>query len=177
MSDTLAPSHLRPQGNRADESFAGKPIGRLMINAAFLQEIKEDNRQLKGLWDRLLPMLGHPETAQNHWAELIAGLAELRDQLAIHFSLEEAYGYFDDAVDAAPRLSVQAETLKAEHPKLFSQIRDVADRILETPAEPIEHVDRLLRRFESFRRDFERHEEAELKLILQSFDDDLGVGD
>ena len=177
MSETLAPSHLRPTDALAETGFAGKSIGRLMINAAFLQEIKEDNRQLKTLWDRLVPMLAYPETAQNHWGELVAGLAELRDQLAIHFSLEEAYGYFDDAVDAAPQLSVQAEGLKAEHPKLFAQVRDLADRILETNVEQIEHVGRFLRHFDRFRRNFEQHEEAELKLILQSFDDDLGVGD
>jgi iron-sulfur cluster repair protein YtfE (RIC family) len=177
MSETLAPSHLRSNDGMADDSFAGKSIGRLMINAAFLQEIKEDNRHLKSLWDRLIPLLAHPETAQNHWSELIAGLAELRDQLAMHFSLEEAYGYFDDAIDAAPQLSVQAEALKSEHPKLFAQVRDLADRILETDAEQTEHVGKLLRRFDAFRRDFEQHEEAEVKLILESFEDDLGVGD
>ncbi len=176
MSETIAPSHLRLKDGMADSS-AGKSIGRLMINAAFLQEIKDDNRQLKSLWDRLLPLLARPETAQNHWSELIVGLAELRDQLAMHFSLEEAYGYFDDAVDAAPQLSVRAETLKSEHPKLFAQVRDLADRIGETDPEQTEHVGKLLARFDTFRRDFEQHEEAEVKLILESFDDDLGVGD
>src|SRR6056297_2827362 len=175
MSKTLAPSHLRSKDAMADDSLAGKSIGRLMINAAFLQEIKEDNRHLKTLWDRLIPLLARPETAENHWSELVAGLAELRDQLAMHFSLEEAYGYFDDAVDAAPQLSVRAEDLKSEHPKLFAQVRDLADRIQETDAEQTEHVSKLLRRFDAFRRDFERHEEAEVKLILESFEDDLGV--
>jgi hemerythrin-like domain-containing protein len=149
----------------------------LVVNAAFLREIKDDNRHLKALWDRLLPMLSHPETARNHWRELISGLAELRDQLAIHFSLEEAYGYFDEAIDAAPRLSTQAEVLRSEHADLFGMIRDLADGILEFDGERPEHVTKLLSRFERFRRRFERHEEAELTLILESLDDDLGVGD
>lgn len=177
MSDTLAPNDLRPEWGTADEGFAGNAVRRLTVNAAFLQEIKEDNRQLKQLWDRLVPMLSHPETAQNHWPELIAGLAELRDQLAIHFSLEEAYGYFDDAVDAAPQLSVAAESLKSQHSGLFAQARDLADLIIETPVDRIDRVGKLIRRFDVFRNHFEQHEEAELKLILQSFDDDLGVGD
>lgn len=177
MSDALVPNNSRPVGGSSTESVSGKTVGRLAVNAAFLQEIKDDNRHLKALWDQLVPMLSHPETAQNHWPELIFGLAELRDQLAIHFSLEEAYGYFDDAVDIAPHLSLKAEALKTQHSALFSQIRDLADQITELNADSIEHVQKGIRKFEAFRKSFESHEESELKLILQTFDDDLGVGD
>ncbi len=177
MSDALAPNNSRPEGSSSAEGYAEKRPGRLAVNAAFLQEIKEDNRQLKTLWDELLPKVSHHETAKNHWPELIAGLAELRDQLAIHFSLEEAYGYFDDAVDIAPHLSMTAESLKGQHSTLFAKIRDLADFILELNPESADHVKKMLRKFDSFRTDFEAHEESELKLILQSFDDDLGVGD
>jgi iron-sulfur cluster repair protein YtfE (RIC family) len=177
MSDTLTPTNSRPAEGSSEEGLAKKSAGQLVINAAFLKEIKEDNRQLKTLWDRLLPMMSHPETAKNHWEELIVGLAELRDQLAMHFSLEEAYGYFDDAVDIAPHLSVLAESLRAQHSKLFAQIRDLADLILESSPESAQSIKRLIRQFSKFRTDFEHHEESELKLILQSFDDDLGVGD
>ena len=177
MSDAIAPSDLRPAGNSSEGSSGGSASGSLTVNAAFLKEIKEDNRQLKSLWDHLIPMLSHHETAKNHWPELIAGFAELRDQLAMHFSLEEAYGYFDDAVDIAPHLSLTAESLKSQHSGLFAQIRDLADLILELNSESVEHIKRLIRRFESFRSNFEVHEESELRLILQTFDDDLGVGD
>ncbi|OYP37082.1 hypothetical protein CGZ80_06405 [Rhodopirellula sp. MGV] len=151
--------------------------GRLGVNAAFLQEIKEDNRHLKDLWDRLLPLLSHPETSLNHWGEIIAALAELRDQLAIHFSLEEAYGYFDDAVDVAPHLSVEAESLKGQHSGLFAQIRDLADQFAEVDLQRDGQVDKVLRKFQAFQAEFQSHEESELKLILNSFDDDIGVGD
>lgn len=177
MSDTLAPTNSRPAEGSTGKGNGSQAVGRLAVNAAFLKEIKEDNRQLKALWDRLVPMVEHHETAKNHWPELIAGYAELRDQLAIHFSLEEAYGYFDDAVDIAPHLSLTAESLRAQHSKLFEQIRDLADLILELNAELPEHVKKLMRRFDTFKAQFENHEESELKLILQSFDDDLGVGD
>ena len=177
MSDALAPSNLRPAGSSSEEGFAGKSVGRLAVNAAFLQEIKEDNRQLKSLWDRLIPMFSHHETVKNHWPEVISGLSELRDQLAMHFSLEEAYGYFDDAVDIAPHLSFKAESLRGQHSSLFAQIRDLADQILELNVDSVEHLKKAIRWFESFRKGFERHEASELKLILQTFDDDLGVGD
>ena len=177
MSDTLALRNARPDQGSTAEALSEQSSGQLVVNAAFLKEIKEDNRQLKTLWDRLLPMLAHPETAKNHWDELVLGLAELRDQLAMHFSLEEAYGYFDDAIDIAPHLSVFAESLKAQHSRLFSQIRDLADLILESTPDSAQHIRKLIRQFTRFRIDFESHEESELKLILQSFDDDLGVGD
>ena len=162
---------------RSRSQAQGQQTGRLAINAAFLQEIKEDNRHLKTLWDRLVPMLSHPETALNHWNEIIAATAELRDQLAIHFSLEEAYGYFDDAIDIAPHLSIQAETLRGQHSNLFAQIRDLADHVAEANLQRDGIIEKMIRKFSDFQIDFQSHEESELKLILNSFDDDIGVGD
>ncbi|MEO1527153.1 MAG: hemerythrin domain-containing protein [Planctomycetota bacterium] len=150
---------------------------RVTVNAAFLKEIKEDNRQLKALWDRLVPLLTYAATAENHWEELIDGLAELRDQLAMHFSLEEAFGYFDEAIDIAPRMSMVAVSLRGEHSMLFATARDLADAVLEVDSDRIEAIEEFVARFNRFRRQFERHEEAELRLILSCFDDDLGEGD
>ena len=84
----------------------------LTINAAFLHEIKEDNRELRHLLDDCCGAAG---AAASGGSRIAAGgqlLGKLRDQLAMHFSLEEAYGYFDDAIDVAPRLSRQAECLE-----------------------------------------------------------------
>ncbi|MCC9604045.1 hemerythrin domain-containing protein [Stieleria sp. JC731] len=172
-----ATSTQREQSQAATSPAKVQRPGRLGINAAFLQEIKEDNRHLKELWDRLIPMFSHPETALNHWNEIIGVIAELRDQLAIHFSLEEAYGYFDDAIDVAPHLSIEAESLKGQHPLLFAHVRDLADQIAEVDVQRESQIEKMIRKFEGFKTEFESHEESELKLILDSFDDDLGVGD
>ena len=40
----------------------------------------------------------------------------------MHFALEDAYGYFEDAVAEAPRLSDMAEQLHSEHDGLFLEI-------------------------------------------------------
>ena len=154
----------------------------LTVNAAFLKEIKDDNLQLKALWDKLVPMISHRDVAGNHWQELVRLLSALRDQLALHFSLEEAYGYFDNAVDIEPRLSLAAEELRNEHCKLFTQIRDLADAFADVDSEQVESgssekPEKLVKRFATFRSAFELHEERELKLILASLDDDIGVGD
>jgi hypothetical protein len=74
-------------------------------------------------------------------------------------------------------LSVIAESLRNEHPRLFSRILDLADQSLEICSDSHGQVSQFIRRFDDFRRAFEMHEEKELKLILDSLDDDLGVGD
>ncbi|MEL6110667.1 MAG: hemerythrin domain-containing protein [Planctomycetota bacterium] len=169
MSETL----LSELGRTTQATSAS----RVTVNAAFLKEIKDDNRQLKSMWDKVTPLLSHSQTAKNHWTELVEALSELRDQLAMHFSLEEAFGYFDEAIDIAPRLSMVAVSLRSEHATLFATARDLADSILEIDGEQVDAIGEFVARFNRFRRDFERHEEAELRLILSSFDDDLGGGD
>ena len=149
----------------------------LAVNAAFLKDIKDDNQDLKKLLDQITPITRHQQTAANHWPELITLMSDLRDQLALHFSLEEAYGYFDDAIVSAPELSVTAEVLRSEHPSLFANIRDLADQVSEICSDRPDQVNDFITRLYAFRRDFEIHEESELKLILDSLDDDLGVGD
>jgi hypothetical protein len=149
----------------------------LSINAAFLKDIKDDSRDLKLLFDQIEPLANHAQTAVNHWPELISLFANLRDQLALHFSLEEAYGYFDDALDAAPQLSVNAECLRGQHSNLYQRISELAERALEIPSDRIELVTNFIDQLNEFSRAFAMHEEAELKLILQAMDDDIGVGD
>ena len=149
----------------------------VVVNAAFLRDIKDDNRDLKILMDRIHLLTHALPMAINHWPELIRLFADLRDQLAMHFSLEEAYGYFEDAIITAPRLSVTSECLRGQHSPLFKQICELADCALEVSADQEEQISKFLRRFVQFRSEFQQHEEAELKLILDAMDDDLGVGD
>ena len=144
----------------------------LAVNAAFLKDIKDDNQDLKKLLDQITPITRHRQTAANHWPELIALLSGLRDQLALHFSLEEAYGYFDDAIISSAELSTTAEKLRSEHSSLFASIRDLADQVSEVCSDRPEQVNRLIKRFDQFRRAFEMHEEGELKRVLDCLDDD-----
>ncbi|CAN0480488.1 unnamed protein product, partial [Hapterophycus canaliculatus] len=105
--------------------------------------------------------------------ELIQLFADLRDQLALHFGLEEAYGYFDLAIDSDAELSICANTLRSQHAGLFEEARHLAEAAADacTGDEPIEGVtpevttaqEKILRRFEVFLHQFNDHEEAELK--------------
>lgn len=150
---------------------------RLTVNAAFLKDIKDDNRHLKELLDRLKPIAAHDEAVVNHWDQWVSLLGELRDQLAFHFSLEEAYGYFDSAIGTEPRLSAAAEVLRNEHRQLFETARDLADRVADLSPTRAAEVDAVRGRYLEFVKAFQIHEEAELELILRGLEDDLGVGD
>jgi iron-sulfur cluster repair protein YtfE (RIC family) len=168
----------RSSGARQDSDSQNLSGSRsLSVNAAFLKDIKDDNRELKHLLDQLTPMTSHPEIASNHWSEIAQVLADLRDQLAFHFSLEEAYGYFDEAVETEPQLSMTAGMLKNEHTELFEHARSLADQVVDVPSSEREKIAKFLTKLQKFRFQFERHEEAELKLILDALSDDIGVGD
>ncbi|SMP41154.1 Hemerythrin HHE cation binding domain-containing protein [Neorhodopirellula lusitana] len=168
-------------------SSSASNTARLTVNAAFLKDIKDDNRDLKILIDRLRLLTNPREAAANHWAELIELFADLRDQLALHFGLEEAYGYLDLSIESDAHLSVCAETLRSEHAVLFEDARHLAEAAADacTGDPPIEGVtpevttaqEKVLVRLDGFMHRFNEHEEAELKLILDALDEDIGVGD
>lgn len=158
--------------------------GSLTINAAFLQEIKEDNRELRQILQEAESLFSHAASAPSaepnlplkRASDLLSGL---RDRLAIHFSLEESFGYFENAVEAAPRLSNQAVALKAEHEALFRKICDVVERAerLLYGEQVAAGATKLLHAWRSFSEDLKRHEERERELILEALDGDLGGGD
>ena len=98
------------------------------VNAAFLQEIKDDDQELWSLLKRLEICLLSESPPRMSRRQLYAGLAHLRDQLAMNFALEEAYGYFEDAIEVAPWLSAKAERLRGEHDTFYREVCNMADQ-------------------------------------------------
>ena len=152
--------------------------GTLTVNAAFLQEIKEVNQELWQLLGDLRHRCQRP-IAPGQCRPLIDKFCTFRDQLALHFSLEEAYGYFQDPVDVAPRLADLAEHLRSEHKSLYLDLCDLLDR-----AERMFYEEQYAAlalwigpEFVEFDRRLRYHEERENELIVAAYDDDIGVGD
>ncbi len=149
------------------------------INAAFLQEIKDVNQELWRLLEEVRYICSRPIPVRQSSRGLVDRLSLLRDQLALHFALEEAYGYFDDPVMVDPRLSVQANRLREEHRKLYVKICELVDY-----AEQLHHrgewaswLTRVSLGFHAFYDQLQTHEANEQELILAAYDDDIGVGD
>jgi hypothetical protein len=152
--------------------------GTLTVNAAFLEEIKEVNQELWTLLSDLRHRSQRP-IAPGHGRLLVDKLCQLRDQLALHFALEEAYGYFENPVEVAPRLGRQAEQLRNEHKALYLDLCELADRAERMFYEE-QHAALALwigPQFLEFDQRFRSHEERECELIYDAYDSDIGVGD
>ena len=153
--------------------------GTLTVNAAFLQEIKKDNRDLRQLLASVADRCCRPSGPGIASRPLVEQLWKLRDQLALHFALEDAYGYFENALLESPRLNGEAEKLHAEHDVFFLEICELveaAEELLYCERHAPSHSSISVRYLE-FHSRLERHEREENLLILAAFDDDIGVGD
>lgn len=148
------------------------------INAAFFAEVKEDDHELQRVLQDLERIRVGQFRTLAQFAELTCMLHRLRDQLAFHFSLEEAYGYFDDPLDVPAHLCAEAERLRTDHVALYEQIADLA----ECAEGALRERDRraaaeVLKRTGDFQQRLELHESHERVLILDAYQLDLGVGD
>ena len=149
------------------------------INPAFLLEIKDDHHELRQLLHHTAAMVDRPSWMRKECDRLVDLLTKLRDQLAMHFSLEEAYGYFEDAISVAPHLSKRAEALRAQHFDLYSQLCslvDQAEQLLYHEAATVASAG-LTAGFHEFIALFQEHEASESDLIQHAFHEDLGAGD
>lgn len=151
----------------------------IAINAAFLQDIKQDNRDLRELLTQGVELFSPERPQPATPASVVEYLERLRDQLALHFALEEAYGYFEEAVDVAPMLSGRADKLRQEHAELFQSVCGLLDagERLRYHESPHGSLRELAQDFLQFHRRLARHERLENELILDSLADETGVGD
>lgn len=153
--------------------------GTVTINAAFLQEIKEVDNELWSLLAKARHACSRPIALSGNCRYFVNMLLELRDQLALHFALEEAYGYFDDPADVAPRLAYEADRLRNEHRRLYCHLSDLVERA-ETMLEEGHHAmlaTSIPGQFILFDAALENHEHRENELLMSLLDDDIGTGD
>jgi hypothetical protein len=151
----------------------------ISINAAFLREIKEDHLELGQTLresKRVLELSVIPSLPAKQMVDL---LSELRDRFAMHFTLEEAFGYFEDAIDVAPHLGQRSEALRREHEPLFLEVCALVDEAEQLLYHEAGHHSRrrIGANFRLFFEHFQDHESREKELILQALDEDIGVGD
>ncbi len=147
------------------------------INAAFFQEIKDDHLQLNELLESLRQLVGRRPALLNHATELVDKLSSLCDQLALHFSLEEAYGYLEDLVEVTPHLHIKTGRLREQHKTLFVMARDLADAAAFRHKGSTSELMQIADQFLAFDHAFRAHESAERELIGCAIHQDVGVGD
>jgi hypothetical protein len=150
------------------------------INTPFLREIKEDNEQLRVLLAQAGRMCRQsPASGRTRLRRFASLLADVRDQLAMHFSLEEAYGYFDKPVFVVPHLSEQAFRLRAQHVALYEDVcrlTEAAENLLFCSG-CINDSRQLVWDFMDFHSRLQQHEAEENELIAEAYTMNIGVAD
>lgn len=141
------------------------------------RELKDDNSRLHELSAEIERLISDARIAANHWSELQELLTAFRDQLSLHFALEESEGYLDLSNSGNPEFVCSAEYLKLQHVELFEDINAVAEAACDTPNDNLRRIEAVLGRYRRFRWSFEAHEESEWNLMQSAYDDDIGVGD
>jgi hypothetical protein len=143
------------------------------VNAAFLQEVKDNNVLL---WSTLRELRKLPATCVDPIvgsAQFVTWIGRLRELLSLQFSLEDTYGYIE-ASPAVLQLSAVADAgvARAQHCELYLQIHELCEQ-----AEEAQYRGTISRDLKSFFEAFElldeslqAHEEAEAELIR------LGLG-
>ncbi|QDS89951.1 hypothetical protein [Rosistilla ulvae] len=149
------------------------------VNPAFLADVKDLHQEL---WDglhALQEMCSLPISLEGKCFEFIGRLSDLRDKLAFQFSVEEAYGYFDDPAFCCPTFARRSGELLQQHRDLYMEIDSIAER-----AEQLLSVRDLAAlttiipvAFDRFADKLQKHESAETQLMHDGLMQDIGGGD
>ena len=142
-----------------------------MINAAFLQEVKESNIELWDAVHELRQMIEGTTSSVGSAKRLVALLSQLRDLLAFEFSLEEAYGFIEGCRGIAPVVAQRANQAKHQHRELYLAIHELCEQAEEAQYRGVadrEFAD-LLNRAADFDAQLRSHEELESELITAGY--------
>jgi len=149
----------------------------MTINVAFLEEIKSDfdfRSTLNSVYEQVNQRPDAPPQKIALW------LSGLRDQLETYFALEEFYGYFQQDPVSNIRVSRKAIKKTGEHETLYlqlSEVIDLAEQIVYHECSTEITVEHVRRDFHRFCEALADHEQDEMELIMQMFNEDLGGGD
>lgn len=148
------------------------PTMTLIVNPAFLQEIKDSNPDLIHTLQELRQLMQCDEAPAQICRRLSRSLDNLRDHLALQFSLEESYGYLPVTKPTSRVLSELAYRVQSQHRMLYMQLSDLAEQAEELQYRGVElnQLHRLLERTRQFDMVLREHENAELELIERSYD-------
>ena len=153
----------------------------LLVNSAFLQEIKDSNPDLWHSMHQLRQICDSDEAPTPLVRRLVRLLDDLRDRWAMQFALEESYGYiqipaspsYPGSIETHPRaMSDRAEAAQLQHCGLYLKIRDLAEQAEELQYRGVtaDQLSVLIDQSRSFDAAIRQHERLEQELIESSFD-------
>ena len=143
----------------------------LAVNPAFLQEIKDCNPDLWETIESVRQTCHCDDDPAVVSRRLTKQLDQLRDQLALQFSLEESYGYVEVPEPSSRVLGELASRTQMQHGMLYMQLSDLAEQAEELQYRGVEsaHLRTLIEQTIAFDEALREHERTENELIQRSF--------
>ena len=148
----------------------------LVVNPAFLQEIKDSNPDVWTSVGQLQAISEIVDEPSRILRQLTRLLDDLRDQLALQFALEESYGYIEvpeRVVGTSSRVTTDlANRTQSQHSVLYLRLSDLAEQAEELQYRGIEpqRLRELVILSDQFYADLQEHERMENELIRRSYD-------
>jgi hypothetical protein len=148
----------------------------LVVNPAFLQEIKDSNPDFWNLVGQLQEVSQFVDEPSRVLRQLTRLLDDLRDQLALQFSLEESYGYIEvpeQIVGHRSRVTTElANQTQSQHSVLYLRLSDLAEQAEELQYRGVQpqRLRELVANSSQFYSDLQAHERMENELIRRSYD-------
>lgn len=147
------------------------------VNPAFLQEIKDSNLELWSLVRQVRQACGMDDVEPIAITRrLVRLLDDLRDGLALQFSLEEAYGYLQlpelPFSSQGTQLCRMAGQARAQHATLYLQLSDLAEQAEELQFRGVTWDDlcKLIQETRAFDAELTRHELIEDDLVDRCYE-------
>jgi len=116
-----------------------------------------------------------PPTAQR-FADLRAGLDELREHVRAHFEQEEQGGFMEESIARMPRLAPAAAAIVRQHPALLAELDALIGRLSGGDLS-VEAWARAGRDFDHFSATMTAHERSENAVVQDGYNEDLGLLD
>jgi RNA polymerase-binding transcription factor DksA len=145
------------------------------LDRDYAEAVSTQHLDLQRLLHALSIALGMIESRTCETAALVL-IADLHDELADHFALEEMDGYFGEAVASAPRLARRVERMQREHAWFCERSSDLLAEASRAAFAPGVWL-RVEAGFRDLRADLLAHETAENDVMRDALMDDLGSGD
>ncbi len=144
----------------------------LVVNSAFLQEIKDSNPELWQAVHQLRQLCESSDDAATVARRLVRLLDDLRDFVAMQFALEESFGYIEIASTTPVSLvGEMASQAKAQHCALYLQLSELAEWAEEVQYRGVvrERLSSLIAAAKDFDERLREHEALECELIERAF--------
>jgi hypothetical protein len=131
------------------------------------EALRQTVEELRGWWHEV-EQLGKPR-----FGEMGMRVQTLKSKVAAHFELEEAGGYLQEPLNAAPHLAEQAQRLLTDHQGVLAELDRLSHRLEASPCE-FDCWTAAWHELAAILALLEKHEHEENEFWQTAFENDLG---